>query len=113
MLGDVSQAWQTDLGGGAVYKQTVYTSSSVGKQTENYVEYTPNSESVPVVVNGASVYGKRTLTSAADYMEKNHLRPLIGINADFFSTKGAFAVTMVDSPRFTAEIAAFADSKST
>ena len=105
VLGDVSQAWQTDLGGGAVYKQTVYTSSSVGKQTENYVEYTPNSEAVPVVVNGASVYGKRTLTSAADYMKKNHLRPLIGINADFFSTKTGIPMgyTIIDGEIYSKE----------
>ena len=71
VLGDVSQAWQTDLGGGAVYKQTVYTSSSVGKQTENYVEYTPNSEAVPVVVNGASVYGKRIDLGSRLYEKKS------------------------------------------
>ena len=82
-----SGSWQTDMGGGAVYRHNVYTSASVGKQTENYVEYTPNSEAKPIVVNGASVWGKRTITSAVDYMKQNGLRPLTGINADYFSFK--------------------------
>jgi exopolysaccharide biosynthesis protein len=105
VLGSVSQSWETNLGGGAVYKQTVYTSSSVGKQTENYVEYTPNSESVPIVVNGSSVYGKRTITSAAQYMEKNNLRPLIGINADFFSVKTGIPMgyTIIDGELYSKE----------
>ncbi len=87
VLGSVSSQWATDMGGGAVYHHIEYTSDSVGKQTENFVEYTPNTDSVPIVVNGASVYGKRNMTSVVEYMESNNLRPLIGINADFFSVK--------------------------
>ncbi len=87
VLGTPGGGWQTDMGGGAVYSNNVFTSDSVGNQTENYVEYTPNSESVPIVVNGASIYGSRTISSAAGYMQKNNLRPLVGINGDFFSTK--------------------------
>lgn len=87
VLGTLGENWQTDMGGGAVYKHNVFYSDSVGNQTENYVEYTPNSEAVPVVVNGSSVYGTRTITSAAEYMTENGLRPLIGINGDYFSTK--------------------------
>lgn len=82
---ETSGGWTTDMGGGAVYYRRVFTSSPLGRQTENYVEYTPNAEAVPVVVNGASVWGKRTITSAADYMKNSGMRPLIGINADFFS----------------------------
>lgn len=104
VLGDVSDSWQTDLGGGAVYKHTTY-SASVGNQAENYVEYTPNSEAVPIVVNGASVYGKRTITSAAEYMKKNNLRPLIGINADFFSSKTGIPMgyTIIDGEIYSKE----------
>lgn len=87
VFGTPDCGWQTDMGGGAVYNNNVFMSDSVGKQTENYVEYKPNSEARPVVVNGESIYGTRTITSASKYMEKNHLRPLIGINGDFFSTK--------------------------
>lgn len=87
ILGTPNGGWQTDMGGGAVYSNNVFLSDSVGKQTENYVEYTPNSNAVPIVVNGESVYGLRTASSAAEYMQKNNLRPLVGINGDFFSTK--------------------------
>ena len=76
VLGTLGENWQTDMGGGAVYKHNVFYSDSVGNQTENYVEYTPNSEAVPVVVNGSSVYGTRTITSAAEYMTENGLRPV-------------------------------------
>lgn len=100
-----SGSWQTDMGGGAVYKHNEYTSSSVGKQTENYVEYTPNAEAVPIVVNGSSVWGKRTLTSAADFMKQNGLRPLIGINADYFSFKTGIPMgyTIIDGKIFSKE----------
>ena len=87
VFGTQSGGWQTNMGGGAVYTNSSFENSSGTKQTENYVEYTPNSDSVPIVVNGASVYGSRTLTSASEYMKKNNLRPLVGINGDYFSTK--------------------------
>ena len=63
VLGTLSENWQTDMGGGAVYNHNVFYSDSVGNQTENYVEYKPNSEVVPIVVNGASVYGGLLYTS--------------------------------------------------
>ena len=107
VLGNLSTSgsWQTDMGGGAVYKHNEYTSSSVGKQTENYVEYTPNTEAVPIVVNGASVWGKRSMTSAANYMSQNGLRPLIGINADYFSFKTGIPMgyTIIDGKIYSKE----------
>lgn len=105
VLGTLSENWQTDMGGGAVYKHNVFYSDSVGNQTENYVEYTPNSEVVPVVVNGASVYGKRTISSAAEYMQQNNLRPLIGINGDYFSSKTGIPMgyTIIDGEIYSKE----------
>lgn len=105
ILGSVNGGWQTDMGGGAVYTNGVYKSESGVSQTENYVEYTPNSEAVPIVVNGASVYGSRTITSAAEYMKKNSLRPLIGINGDYFSTKTGIPMgyTVIDGKLFSKE----------
>ncbi|MGN0162298.1 MAG: phosphodiester glycosidase family protein, partial [Candidatus Ornithomonoglobus sp.] len=102
---ETSDSWTTDMGGGATYYHKVFDSPSVGKQTENYVEYKPNTEAVPVVVNGASVWGKRTITSAADYMKKNNMRPLIGINADYFSlTTGIpMGYTIIDGQIFSKE----------
>lgn len=57
----------------------------VGQQSEYYAEYTPNTSTVPVVVTGDSIYGKRTAQQAADYMKKNGMRPMVGINASYFS----------------------------
>lgn len=105
VLGTQNDGWQTDMGGGAIYTNSVYKNESGTSQTENYVEYTPNSEAVPIVVNGASVYGTRTILSAADYMEKNSLRPLIGINGDYFSTKTGIPMgyTVVDGQLLSKE----------
>ena len=105
VLGTITEQWQTDMGGGAVYNHVEYYSDSVGSQTENFVEYTPNAEAVPVVVNGASVYGKRTITSAADYMTQNNLRPLVGINGDYFSTKTGIPMgyTIIDGELYSKE----------
>ena len=105
ILGAINGGWQTDMGGGAVYTNGVYKSESGTSQTENYVEYTPNSEAVPIVVNGSSVYGKRTITLASEYMEKNNLRPLIGINGDYFSTKTGIPMgyTVIDGKLLSKE----------
>ena len=85
VLGDVTGEYTSDLGAGTQLYSKTYYSESVGKQTEYYVEYTPNSSAVPVVENGASLWGTRTIYRAAWYLENNGYRPLIGINADFFS----------------------------
>ena len=42
---------------------------------------------VPIVVNGASIWGTRNIKQAEQYMQENGLRPLAGINADYFSFK--------------------------
>ncbi|MBS7297918.1 MAG: S-layer homology domain-containing protein [Eubacteriales bacterium] len=64
----------------------------VGLQSEYYAEYTPNSDTVPVVVTGESIFGKKTAAQAAAYMRENGMRPMIGINAAFFSLQNG--VTM-------------------
>ena len=87
VLGTPSGGWTTDMGANTYLHNTTFTESGVGKQTEYYVEYTPNSDAVPVVVNGASLWGTRTIMQAMNYMADNGLRPLIGINADYFSFK--------------------------
>lgn len=104
VLGEHSGGYTTDMGGGAMYYNNSY-SASVGLQTENYVEYTPNSQSVPVVVNGETVYGTRTIMGAVQYMNENSLRPLIGMNADFFSFKTGIPMgyTIIDGEIFSKE----------
>ena len=89
VLGTVIGGYETDMGAGTVFYNRIYQSdqSSVGKQTEYYYEYKPNTDAVPVVVNGDALYGKRNIKQAAEYLEKNGMRPLLGVNADYFSFK--------------------------
>lgn len=87
VLGTQSGGWSTYMGADTYFHNVQFTSDSVGKQSEYYVEYTPNSEAVPVIVNGKSIWGTRNIKQAEQYMEENGLRPLIGINADYFSFK--------------------------
>ncbi len=87
VLGEQSGGWSTYMGANTYFHNVQYTSDSVGKQNEYYVEYTPNSEAVPVIVNGKSIWGTRNIQQAEQYMQENGLRPLVGINADYFSFK--------------------------
>lgn len=89
VLGTQSGGWATDMGAYTYFHNTVFQSdsSSVGRQTEYYVEYTPNTEAVPIVVNGESIWGSRDIEEAVEYMKNNGMRPLVGINADYFSFK--------------------------
>lgn len=87
VLGTQTGGWSTYMGAYTYFHNVQFTSDSVGKQNEYYVEYTPNSEAVPVIINGKSIWGTRTVKQAEKYMEDNGLRPLVGINADYFSFK--------------------------
>lgn len=86
VMGDKLWASRTDFGAGANMYTTTYKNGSTNQQ-EFYVEYLPNPESVPVVLNGEQIYGKRTILQAAKYYDDLNYRPLIGINADYFSLK--------------------------
>ena len=85
VLGTESGGWETDMGAATVYHQNTFVSSEVGRQTENYIEYKPNADAKPVVINGYSVWGTRSLSSAVSYMYDNGSRPIAGVNADYFS----------------------------
>ena len=87
ILGTESGGWSAYMGADTYFHNVQFQSDSVGKQNEYYVEYTPNEDAVPVVVNGKTIWGTRTIKQAEQYMADNGLRPLIGINADYFSFK--------------------------
>lgn len=87
VLGNETGGWSTYMGANTYFHNVQFTSDSVGKQNEYYVEYTPNEEAVPIVVNGSSIWGTRNIKQAEQYMQENGLRPLVGINADYFSFK--------------------------
>lgn len=87
VLGTVTGGWSTYMGADTYFHNVQFTSDSVGLQNEYYVEYTPNEEAVPVIINGSSIWGTRDIKEAEQYMKDNGLRPLVGINADYFSFK--------------------------
>ncbi len=80
-------------------------STETTTQSEYYVDYKPNDEVVPIVVNGEAIYGKRTITQAAQYMKDNGMRPLIGINADYFSYQTGIPMghTVIDGELVTSD----------
>ena len=84
VLGDITGGSKIDMSDSTELYNYSYNTFSAA-QSEHYVEYIPNKDIVPVIVNGDNIYGKRNISQAAEYMTENGLTPLIGINGDFFS----------------------------
>lgn len=89
VLGNLTGSWYNVLAPDTSFYSNTFMSENekVGQQQEYYCEYKPNKQVMPVVVNGDKIYGKRTILQAAEYMRQNNLKPLIGINGDYFSFK--------------------------
>ena len=85
VLGTQTSEKSTEFAQGTIYHANTFYSSSVGQQTEHYVTYTPNPDVVPILTNGASLYGKRTVTQANSHLQGIGINSAIGMNADFFS----------------------------
>lgn len=69
-----------------LYQNTVLSDQKgVGNQTEYYAKYLPNEDTIPAVITGENIYGKRTIKEAIEYMKNNGMVPMIGINASYFS----------------------------
>lgn len=85
VLGTHISAKRSELAQGTTLFTNVFVDSSVGRQTENYVHYSPNEYVLPVVNNGWTVYGKRTLTKADEILRQMGHNTAMGMNADFFS----------------------------
>lgn len=86
VLGEITGSENIDFGAGALFYKNSFKNNDI-KQSEFYVEYEPNKEAIPVVLNGQQIYGKRTILQAAKHYDDLNYRPLIGINADYFSFK--------------------------
>lgn len=65
--------------------QIMSDQKGVGLQSEYYAEYTPNNETQPIIVNGEKLYGKLNANQAAEYLSELGMRPMLGINASYFS----------------------------
>ncbi len=85
VLGDAGFSRQTVISQGTVLYENTFFDPSVGKQSEHYILYTPNKDVTPILTNGASVHGKRTLTQANTFLNNNDIYSAAGVNADFFS----------------------------
>ena len=84
-LGENVQSSSVDILDNAKYTHSVFYNGDVGNQTENFITYTPDSGSTPVVAYGSKIYGASTITHVADYLKGIGKYPVAGINADFFS----------------------------
>ncbi len=78
-----------EVADGTTYTSNVFVSdqSGVGKQSENYYIYQPNSGVVPVVVNDTYIYGKTKPSDMANKLRNQGLYPLMVVNGDYFSLK--------------------------
>ena len=85
VLGSPTSQQATQFAQGTVFYTNTFDDPSVGQQTEHYVAYTPNTDVVPILANGASIYGKRTLTQANSVLADQGVYTAVGMNADFFS----------------------------
>lgn len=80
-------ALKVEVAKGTTYVSNVFISdqSGVGKQTENYYVYEPNSGIVPVIANDTYIYGKTTVSKMAQKLQQQGLYPIMVMNSDFFS----------------------------
>lgn len=85
VLGTHTSHKESQLAQGTVLNINTFQNDDVGQQTEHFVTYTPNSDVVPILANGYSIYGKRTITQANDLLRGDGIYTAAGINADFFS----------------------------
>lgn len=79
--------YSVEIGQGTVATHNVWYSdqSGVGQQTENYVTYTPNSGTEPIITNGSYVYGTTAINTEVKRIRNLGIVPIAGANADFFS----------------------------
>ncbi len=86
---------RTKISHGAILETNViYSSQSgVGYQTENFVEYTPNKETVPVLLRNDQLYTRYAVTDKANYLMDGNVHPAMVMNADFFSMDMGYPVS--------------------
>lgn len=85
ILGQETSHYETEYAQGTTYNKNTFMSESVGQQTENFFEYVPNADVIPIISNGEQVFGKRTVSEANEYLNEQGIFAAMGMNADFFS----------------------------
>lgn len=103
VLGTHIQHSQSPLAQGTVLYTNTYNDSTVGNQTEHYISYTPSEDVLPILTNGWTAYGKRTLTDANKILTQQGYNTAGGMNGDFFSfqTGVPMSNTIIDGKVFT------------
>lgn len=72
--------------GTVLHTNTFYSNQSgVGFQRENYVEYSPNKNSIPVIVSDKYLFGRRTVNQMVSSLMNQGIYPVMMMNSDFFS----------------------------
>lgn len=90
VLGSVTvDSYTIQIGEGLEFTHNVFYSdqSGVGKQSENYITYTPNDTVIPTITYGDTLYGGNTLSDQVSAMENKGIDILAGTNADYFSSQ--------------------------
>lgn len=94
---------QTQIAQGTTLFTNIFNDQTVGNQTEHYISYTPSDDVLPILTNGWSAYGKRTLTDANKVLTQLGHNTAAGMNADFFSfqTGVPMSNTIIDGRVYT------------
>ncbi len=82
-------SYTKQIGEGLYFTHNIFYSdqNGVGKQSENYITYTPNSTVIPTITYGTALYGGNTLSNQVSTMEGQGIDVLAGTNADYFSSQ--------------------------
>ena len=83
VLGELIDGHDTYLGAGMELSKGVYWTGS-DYQTENYIEYSPDSAVRPVVVSGSKLTNYGNFTSMATLLEREGKHVIAGINGDYY-----------------------------
>ncbi len=84
VLGNIYNSYSEEMWKHTFY-QNQFSGGTRGNQSEHYIEYTPNEDIVPVMVNGEKLWGTLNIYDAQKYIDQNGYRSRMGINADYFS----------------------------
>ncbi len=105
ILGEQTSHSEIEYAQGTVYNKNTFLSDSVGQQTENFFSYLPNPDVLPIISNGSSVFGKRTVLETNQYLNNQGIFAAMGMNADFFSfTTGVpMSNTIIDGKVLTCD----------
>ena len=75
--------------------QLTGSSAGGGQQTENILEYTPDSNVRPMVAYGSMLYGRSDAQYVADYLRTQGYTPVAAVNGGFFTMSTGVPMDLV------------------